>query len=608
LRFYPAKFAASLPIKPPQDTTKPNSFCPLKIEKILKKSRVSAASFSVLSWQNLASEIFGAFFANRGTTRNKRSHEDKMKKSLPVFFFAILFSQNAWAATFTVTTSADLVDDKPGDGICKTALTIPHCTLRAAIMEANALSGSDTIELDGLSTYKLGLADTSSTDEDSAKTGDLDVTDSVTINGNDAIIEGPVAGTYSRGIFDVLLGKKFKLSHVTITKARNTAINVHSFTSGSTATSSALIEIRDSKFISNTGSDAGAIASHSNLSVVNCEFTDNASVSGGSAGAISAFADATIRSSTFEKNTGVNGGAVNVSGDLQLTKSQFDGNMAWGDGGALALFDSASASIEKSTFANNISGGTGEGNGGAIALNNENFVSIQNSSFTSNKTYGTYGGGGVYCSSKPSSLEIISSTFTKNSAEKGSAIYNRCATTLTNSTLSENESTKKSGGAINANADTEINSSTINKNENGGLSFRSKDTVATLRNTILVGDEKASECSHTYTSSKIDSQGYNLIGNADACQFLTKKPTDLKGTAGAVLNPELNVLEDRGGATKTHSLKASSPAVDAGNPAGCSDGSKKLTFDQRGNGYFRHVGAACDIGAYEIPGKGYTSK
>src|SRR4051794_36970911 len=58
------------------------------------------------------------------------------------------------AATFTVDSQTDaiggvtaVVDDNPGDGICATA-PLPgegvRCTLRAAIMEANALPGPDT--------------------------------------------------------------------------------------------------------------------------------------------------------------------------------------------------------------------------------------------------------------------------------------------------------------------------------------------------------------------------------------------------------------------------------------------------------------------------------
>ena len=50
------------------------------------------------------------------------------------------------AATFTVNSTADGVDGEPGDGRCVTP-NERTCTLRAAIMEANALAGADSILL-----------------------------------------------------------------------------------------------------------------------------------------------------------------------------------------------------------------------------------------------------------------------------------------------------------------------------------------------------------------------------------------------------------------------------------------------------------------------------
>jgi CSLREA domain-containing protein len=47
------------------------------------------------------------------------------------------------AATFTVNSTLDAVDAAPGDGICATAGAV--CMLRAAIQEAHALAGTDTI-------------------------------------------------------------------------------------------------------------------------------------------------------------------------------------------------------------------------------------------------------------------------------------------------------------------------------------------------------------------------------------------------------------------------------------------------------------------------------
>src|SRR3954466_13176082 len=59
----------------------------------------------------------------------------------------------AQAATFTVNSTGDASDAKPGSGICgtlpgamKTDPDTGPCTLRAAIQEANALAGTDIIQ------------------------------------------------------------------------------------------------------------------------------------------------------------------------------------------------------------------------------------------------------------------------------------------------------------------------------------------------------------------------------------------------------------------------------------------------------------------------------
>src|SRR6188472_411319 len=78
---------------------------------------------------------------------------------------------------FTVESTADAVDSNLSDGICATAAG--DCTLRAAIQEANANDGSITIHVPA-GTYALSIEGRG---EDAAATGDLDITDDVTIEG-----------------------------------------------------------------------------------------------------------------------------------------------------------------------------------------------------------------------------------------------------------------------------------------------------------------------------------------------------------------------------------------------------------------------------------------
>ena len=112
----------------------------------------------------------------------------------------------AFAANFTVDSTADAVDNNPGNGACEIAGG--GCTLRAAIMEANAWPGADTIAVPA-GTYQLtreGVDELCENDTiyptgtpcnitadplkpyqpiitSDASKGDLDITDDVTITG-----------------------------------------------------------------------------------------------------------------------------------------------------------------------------------------------------------------------------------------------------------------------------------------------------------------------------------------------------------------------------------------------------------------------------------------
>ncbi|MFN8523436.1 MAG: CSLREA domain-containing protein [Chloroflexota bacterium] len=116
------------------------------------------------------------------------------------------------AATFAVNTTTDAVDDTPGDGNCRTASN--QCSLRAAVMEANALGGSHTITL-GTNTYPITIAGTG---EDAAATGDLDVTANITVQGVSSattVIDGGAVD----GVFDVKTGGTLSLIDLQVVNA-----------------------------------------------------------------------------------------------------------------------------------------------------------------------------------------------------------------------------------------------------------------------------------------------------------------------------------------------------------------------------------------------------
>jgi len=88
------------------------------------------------------------------------------------------------AATITVTSSADAIDTNPGDGAC--VATGGGCTLRAAIDEANARPGPDTIAFDSPRTVTLTRAGAR---EAGNRTGDLDVVGDLTLLGSGSVVD-----------------------------------------------------------------------------------------------------------------------------------------------------------------------------------------------------------------------------------------------------------------------------------------------------------------------------------------------------------------------------------------------------------------------------------
>ena len=96
-------------------------------------------------------------------------------------------------ATFVVNSVFDTIDANPGDGLALDATG--NTTLRAAVMEANALAGDDIIELPA-GTFPLTIA---GADDNLAATGDLDITDStgslaIIGAGNETIIDASGLG------------------------------------------------------------------------------------------------------------------------------------------------------------------------------------------------------------------------------------------------------------------------------------------------------------------------------------------------------------------------------------------------------------------------------
>jgi len=145
--------------------------------------------------------------------RRKRLYDrgDGFCTGVTTFTLTVLFlltvTTVAWGKTFRVNSGFDVSDLNPGNELCVAYLIVsppfvlPFCTLRAAIEESNNLPGDDLIELQP-SIMSLTIE---GRNENDAKSGDLDIIETLTIKGR-----GPdqtvIDGRRIDRLFDIIAG------------------------------------------------------------------------------------------------------------------------------------------------------------------------------------------------------------------------------------------------------------------------------------------------------------------------------------------------------------------------------------------------------------------
>jgi CSLREA domain-containing protein len=535
------------------------------------------------------------------------------------------------AATFTVTKTADTAD-----GTCDA-----DCSLREAIIAANAAAGADTVTVPA-GTYNLTIA---GQDEDAAATGDLDITDDLTLSGAGAgstVIDG--------GAFDRVLDVDPSATAAVVEISGVTVQNGSVGGSGAGLRNRGSLALRDSTFTGNDSvfSHGGAIQNNpppaDALTVENVTIMGN-SANNGFGGGIDNRGDATLTNVTVSGNSagGGGGGIHDFGGAMTLIDSTVSGNTVnSGSGGGIFLNSNSTLTVDGSAVSGNTTPDTGGGvhnegeltiiNGstitgntsalvtGGIHLETGSSMTMANSEVSNNDPEGIILDGGSSASVTGSLISgnagsgfnvtgtlvlsdslvsnnsvagngggidvsggvvtITGSTFSGNSANDGGAIFSNGTVELTNSTISGNTATGLGGGGIlnNVVADLTATNVTVAGNSPDGIhSFGS----ATVTTTIV-----ADGCAGT---SAITSGGHNL-DNDGSCAL---------GAAGDTTgDPRLSALADNGGPTQTHALQADSPAIDTADDVNCP------LVDQRG--VARPVDgdldgtATCDVGAYEL--------
>ena len=284
----------------------------------------------------------------------------------------------------------------------------------------------------------------------------------------------------------------------------------------------------------------------------------------------------TIRGGMAGTVTSLFGGAIaNEAGNVTITDSVISGNMALGGGGAI-YNSGGSVDIDTCTLSgNDVTAAAGRG--GAILNTDSGYLSIDGSTISGN----TADNGGALSNEVDGVAQLTLTTISGNDAVDGGAVFLGDGTIqLTSCSVIDNTAAMSGGGLHFA-------------------AVPAPDAELQLGNTIVaLNSAPLGSDGYDATGGSIVSTGYNLIGDATGLN-LTAGAGDLLGTTVARVEPLVGPLQNNGGPTETHALRAGSPATDAGN---CTE-----ETDQRGTprvdvpGRANRGGNGCDIGAYEIP-------
>jgi len=415
------------------------------------------------------------------------------------------------------------------------------CSLREAILSANtdtgiggciAGDGTDTIIL-ASGNYQLSIP---GPDEDTGNTGDLDITDSLFIQGNGSALTSVSAN------FGPNLEDRDRVFHIAPDES-SIAVTMYGLT----------IEKGDITYKA-PGTDGdirggGGVLTNASLILDSVVVQDNHSQRGGGV-RVTHLGSLEIQDSTIQENTAeYEGGGLYGDGPIFLDNVTILSNEANRGGGVYCDQNCTLSDITISQNQASLGGG----------VYNDSTADIQLT--TINNNLASLEGGGIY---SEANLNLINVTVSGNSSwDQGSAMYSNGIADLVNVTIYQNQSL--SGGTTTPGLVNEY-----------GATF-------TLVNTII--DNSPVDC-----SGILQSFGSNIA--SDVSCYLTHD-TDLLNT-----NPRLNSLGDNSGPTKTHSLLPNSPAIDAGNNLRCTSMDQRgypRPVDGNGDGIPK-----CDIGSVEL--------
>ncbi len=540
--------------------------------------------------------------------------------------------------SFTVDTNEDTVDANPGDGLAEDASG--NTSLRAAIQEANATPGAAKIIVPA-DNYVLTIQGDG---EDAAATGDLDITDDLTIRGDGAkttIIDAGGADGLDDRVFEVRNGAVVRLENLmvqggradsgggilntdgTLTIASSTVTgNQADADHGGGIASYGMLTIEDSKITNNTADNdgGGVFGSQTGLALTITDSIVSGNQAGSGGGGVY---NRSVGVLEYDQNNYAIGGSLAL-GNLVISGSSISGNSSESSSGG-GIYAEGNVTITNSSVSGNISGDNGggvyhRGRSEPYTYDYTNAsvgrVSITGSTISGNTatSISGYGGGIAFWQG---SLSLVDSTVSGNSAYTGGGVsiggYVGYESLILNSTISGNSAMVAGGGVYNASVGISVQHSTITNNTaadgNGaGWSNYFENSPVRFGHSIIAGNRNASASDEDFairfstddTPNPFTSEGFNLIGTGVDFGNPVQNPVDAFSQASdqTGVDPMLGPLQDNGGSTLTHAPLPGSPAIDAGDPAFDPTAfTPSLDNDQRGAA--RVEGTAIDIGSFE---------
>jgi predicted outer membrane repeat protein len=304
--------------------------------------------------------------------------------------------------------------DDPAPGGC----TARDCSLREAVIAANANPRADRIVLRAGSPYRLSIPRTAA---GGPEDGDLDVDGSLLIRGSGGRRPAIGAGRIDR-VFDVV-GGRLGIRHLRLRQGRSRP---------------------------DAGGSGGAIRTTRRLEITRSSITESqASGDGGAIYAEGRRASVTLRRVELSENVagGVGrGGAVATDGAqfVRIEESTIRGNGSDDGGGVYLDVLREYSVITGTTFERN---NAPEGSGGALYVAEGSDVFVKNSTLAFNSASGgsddpTHRGGGIYNAGGVSlnAVTVIGNIAFATGADKGGGIYTDGSMGIQNTLFARNQS------------------------------------------------------------------------------------------------------------------------------------------------------------------------